>query len=63
MVSVTEKWIGEVSNRDELDLETLRDHIPFDALQKAVQSWVNANHANRSLAGAHIYKETKTVTR
>lgn len=63
MVSVSEKWIGEVADRDNLDLEALRDHIPMDALNKAVQSWVNANKENRSLLGAHIYQDVKTTVR
>lgn len=63
LASISEKWVGEVANRDELDLEALREHIPFDALNRAVQSWVNANATNRSLRGAHIYQDTKTIIR
>lgn len=63
VASATEKWTGEVANRDELDLEKLRDHIPFDALNQAVRSWVLANEENRQLRGAMIYQETRTMVR
>lgn len=63
LASVTEKWVGEVANRDDLDLETLRDHIPMDALHQAVQHWVDANKGNRTLRGAFISQETRTAVR
>lgn len=59
--SVTETWVGSIISRDELDLESIREHIPFAALEQAVQSFVNAG--GRELRGAIITEETKTVVR
>lgn len=59
--SVTETWIGSVISREELDLEALRDHIPMDALDKAVNSFVRAG--GRELRGAIITEETKFAVR
>lgn len=61
MASVSEYWIGSVESRDSLDLEALREHIPFDALERAVQSFVDAG--GRSLRGAIISQEIKSVVR
>ena len=59
--SISEYWIGSVENRESLDLEALREHIPFDALERAVQSYVDAG--GRQLRGAIITQEIKTVVR
>lgn len=61
--SIREEYTGEVADRDKLDLEALRDHIPFEALNQAVRSWVKANDANRQLRGAMIYQQTMTMVR
>jgi len=61
LASVTETYVGDVLDRDALDLETLRDHIPFSALEQAVNSFVRAG--GRELKGARIYQQTKTAIR
>lgn len=61
MASLSEYWIGEVENRASLDLETLREHLPMDALSSAVQSFVNAG--GRQLRGAIITQEIRSVVR
>ncbi len=61
MASVSEHWVGSVVNRDLLDLEALREHLPFDALERATQSFVNAG--GRVLRGAIITQELKTSVR
>lgn len=61
VASVSERWVGRVANRDELDLEALREHIPFDALDSAVQSAVNAGA--REIKGAVVYIEDKVNVR
>lgn len=63
VASIREEYTGEVADRDKLDLESLRDHIPFEALNQAVRSWVKSNDGNRNLRGAFIYQETKMGTR
>lgn len=61
MASITEKWVGRVEDRAAIDLEALREHLPFDALEQAVQSFVNAG--GRELKGAYIYQDLKAVVR
>jgi len=61
MASVKETWVGSITRREDLDIEALRDHIPFAALEQAVQSFVNAG--GRQLRGAIITQETKSVVR
>ena len=59
--SLRTRWVGEIIDRDALDLEKLRQHIPLEALQKAVNSLVAAG--GRELAGATIYEKSEAVVR
>lgn len=61
MASLSEYWIGTVEDRAKLDLEALREHIPFAALEAAVQSFVTAG--GRQLRGAVIFQDMKSVVR
>ena len=54
-------WDFADINRDILDLEALRQHIPADALEKAVRSFVKAG--GRELRGARIFENTETKVR
>jgi hypothetical protein len=54
-------WVGEVVDRDELDLEALRPHLALDALEKAVRAFVRAG--GRELSGARIYQTSRSVVR
>lgn len=54
-------WDFEGLDRDALDLEALRPHIPADALEKAVRSFVKAG--GRQLRGVRIFENTQTVVR
>lgn len=54
-------WVGKVDDRAQLDIESLRSHIPADALQKALNSFIAAG--GRELRGATIQQETKAVVR
>lgn len=47
--------------RDTLDLEPLRAHLPQDALEKAVRSFVRAG--GRELLGVRIFENTATSVR
>lgn len=55
------RWVGEVLSREDLNLEALRQHLPADALQKALNSFIAAG--GRTLNGARIYEQTEAVVR
>jgi hypothetical protein len=59
--SLRTRWVGEVEDRNTLDLEALRPHINFDSLQRAVNAFVAAG--GRELKGAKIYEKSETVVR
>jgi len=61
LASLRTRWVGEVIDRESLDIEKLRHHIPLDALQKALNSFITAG--GRELKGAKIYEKTETVVR
>jgi hypothetical protein len=51
-VGARKNWVGEITDRDELDLEKLRPYIALDALQKALNAAVKAGV--RTIKGALI---------
>lgn len=51
-------WTFRGLDRGALDLEKLREHLPQDALEKALRSFIKAG--GREIAGAVIFKDTKT---
>ena len=59
--SLRAEWIGELVDRASLDLETIRPHLPEDAINKAIRSFVRAG--GRELRGAKIYERQHTVVR
>lgn len=59
--SLRTRWVGEVVDRDNLDLENLRHHIHSEALQRALNSFVQAG--GRNLRGASIYEKQEVVVR
>ena len=59
--SLRTRWVGILTTRAGLDLESLRDHIPEAALEQAIRSFVKAG--GRKLSGAQIYEDTMTVVR
>lgn len=61
VASLRTVWVGEIVNRDQLDLEALRPHLATDALQRAVNAFVRAG--GRQLRGAKIYEQSQTVVR
>ena len=61
VASLRTEWTGEITDRNNLDLLALRAHIPLDALEKAVRSFVRAG--GRELKGANIYERTSSVVR
>jgi len=61
LATLRTSWVGEITDREALDLESLRQHIPADALQKALNSFIKAG--GRNLRGASIFEKTETVVR
>ena len=58
VTSLVERWEFADLDRHELDLEALRHHLPSDALEKAVRSFIKAG--GRELAGVHIFLDKKS---
>ena len=54
-------WDFSDLDRAALDLETLRQHIPADALEKAVRSFIKAG--GRELRGVRIFENTQASVR
>jgi hypothetical protein len=61
VASLRRFWDAEGIDRDTLDLETLRPHLPLDALEKAVRSFIRAG--GRELRGVRIFENTATTVR
>jgi len=55
------RWTGHMESRAKLALEPLRDHLPEDAINQAIRSFVKAG--GRELAGAKIYEAKSTAVR
>lgn len=61
VASLRTHWTFRDLDRDKLALEPLRQHIPTDAIEKAVRSYIRAG--GRELAGVTIYEDASTVVR
>lgn len=61
VASLRSFWDFADLDRPTLDLETLRNHLPLEALEKAVRSFVKAG--GRELRGARIYENTQAAVR
>jgi hypothetical protein len=59
--SLRTQWVFGDIDRDALDLEALRAHIPTDGLKSAIRSFIKAG--GRELSGTRIYEETTAVVR
>jgi undecaprenyl pyrophosphate synthase len=59
--SLRTTWDFRNLDRDALDLESLRQHLPLDALEKAVRSAIKAGV--RELRGVEIYEAQHAVVR
>lgn len=59
--TLRKRWVGEIVDRNALNMALLGPHIPLDALQKALNSFVAAG--GRELAGANIYQKEEVVVR
>lgn len=54
-------WVGEVTDRAQLDMAALGPYFSKDAIDKAVNAFVRAG--NRELKGARIYQRNDAVVR
>lgn len=54
-------WDFRDLDRNTVDLETLRPHLPLDAIEKAVRSYIRAG--GRKLRGCEIFENTTTAVR
>lgn len=61
VASLRTAWTFDAIDRERLDLEALRHHLPADALEKAVRSFIRAG--GRSLTGTTIYETTTAAVR
>jgi phage host-nuclease inhibitor protein Gam len=63
MTTLKQFWNFRDLDRAAIDLEALRQHLPTDALEKAVRSYINANKdallAGERLAGVEIFEDTR----
>lgn len=55
------RWVHGHVDRDIIDLEALRAHLPQDAIDQAIRSFIDAG--GRKLRGTHIFEETETHIR
>lgn len=61
LASLRTFWDFADLDRASLDLEALRNHIPWEGLEKAVRSFVKAG--GRELRGVRIFENTTSVVR
>ncbi len=61
MSSLHSRWVGEITNASELDLEKLRPHLSLTALQQALTGYVRAG--GRKLDGARIEEKARSTVR
>ncbi len=61
VASLRTRWVGELVDRATLDLEALRQHLPQDGLERAINAYVKAG--GRTLRGARIHEEQTAVVR
>lgn len=61
VASLRTYWTFEVEDIHEVDLETIRAHLPISAVEQAIRSYVKAG--GRELRGVRIFEETQTVVR
>jgi len=61
LATLRTSWAFKDLDRDALDLEALRQHLPADALEKAVRSFIKAG--GRQLRGCVIFEAETAVVR
>ena len=63
VMSLRSNWVHDEGSLDRatLDLEGLREHLPVEALHKAIRSYIKAG--GRELDGVRIFEQHKTGVR
>lgn len=61
LATLSTRWVGEVADRDDLDLEALRPHLKISHLDAAIAAFIK--DGGRDLQGADIFTKTTTVIR
>lgn len=61
VASLRTSWVFEGIDRETIDLEALRQHIPSAALESAIRSFIKAG--GRKLAGTRIFETTTAAVR
>lgn len=62
IASLRREWtFRQPISRTDLDLELLREHLPLQALEQAIRSYIRAG--GRELRGVEIFESTSTVVR
>jgi len=59
--SLRTDWVHDEVNRATIDLEALRPHLPAEAIDQAIRSFIRAG--GRELRGTRIYEQTTAVVR
>lgn len=59
--SLRTKWVGEILNKNDLDMAPLLPFISLDALQRALDLFIAAG--NKELKGAKIYEKSVATVR
>ena len=59
--SLRTDWVHDGFDREKIDLEALRQHLPADAIDQAIRSFIRAG--GRSLRGTSIFEQTSAVVR
>lgn len=54
-------WTFDGLDRNEIDLEKLREHLPLKGIEQAVRSYIEAG--GRKLNGVRIFEDSETVVR
>lgn len=61
VATLRQEWTFDGLDRDQIDLESLRPHLPIDAIEKALRSYVKSG--GRSIRGARIFQNETAVVR
>lgn len=61
VASLRTTWDFEGLDRKAIDLETLRNHLPQDGIEKAIRAYIKAG--GRELRGCRIYERTSAAVR
>lgn len=61
--SLRTRWVGELVDRDKLDLKKLRPFLSDEHLQVAINKYVTVHKGSQPLAGAKIYEDDSTTVR